>query len=87
MDVNVKGIFLGMKYVLQVMDKQGYGYIINMVFIMVICVEYSLGVYIVSKYVVVGLIKVVVIEYVCKGICINVICFGGVVIILMVVVF
>ncbi|MGE6258445.1 SDR family NAD(P)-dependent oxidoreductase [Heyndrickxia sporothermodurans] len=76
--VNVKGVFLGLKYVLKVMEQQGSGSIINTASTAGIRSEHSVSVYSASKHAVVGLTKSVALEYVKKGIRINAICPGGV---------
>jgi len=78
MSVNVKGVFLGMKYVLKVMENQGSGSIINTASTAGIRSEHSASIYSASKHAVVGLTKAAALEYVKKGIRVNAICPGGV---------
>ncbi|MCP3738344.1 SDR family NAD(P)-dependent oxidoreductase [Rossellomorea sp. BNER] len=76
--INVKGVFLGLKYVLKVMENQGSGSIINTASTAGVRSEHSVSVYSASKHAVVGLTKSAALEYVKKGIRINAICPGGV---------
>lgn len=78
MNVNVRGVFLGLKKVLRVMNAQGFGSIINTASTAGIRAEHSMSAYTASKHAVIGLTKAAAIEYVRKGIRVNAICPGGV---------
>lgn len=77
-NVNVRGVFLGLKKVLQIMNVQGFGSIINTASTAGIRAEHSLSAYTASKHAVIGLTKSAAIEYVRKNIRVNAICPGGV---------
>lgn len=78
MNINTKGVFLGMKAVLKVMEQQGHGHIINTASTAGVRSEHSAATYSASKHAVVGLTKGAALEYVSKGIRVNAICPGGV---------
>lgn len=76
--VNLKGVFLGLKYVIPVMVKQGSGSIINTASTAGLKSEHSLSVYSASKHAVVGITKAAALEYAKTGVRINAVCPGGV---------
>lgn len=66
MGINVKGVFLGLKHVLKVMEGQGSGSIINTASTAGVRSEHSMAAYSASKHAVVGLTKSASLEYVKK---------------------
>ncbi|MBT2618882.1 MULTISPECIES: SDR family NAD(P)-dependent oxidoreductase [unclassified Bacillus (in: firmicutes)] len=77
--VNIKGVFLGLKYVLKVMESQGNGVIINTTSTAGIRSKHIMSVYSATKHAAVGLTKSAALEYAKKGIRIYAICQGSVV--------
>ncbi len=76
--VNVKGVFLGMKYVLPVMLKQGSGSIVNTASTAALFGSPGMIAYIGSKHAVLGMTKSVAIDVARQGIRINAVCPGPV---------
>lgn len=69
--VNVRSVFLGMKYVLPVMRRQGSGAIVNMSSLAGITAGPTLAPYIMSKHAVIGLTRTAAAETASAGIRVN----------------
>ncbi len=76
--VNVKGVYLGMKYVLPVMLKQGSGVIVNTASTAGLFGSPGMLAYVGSKHAVLGMTKVAAIDVARQGIRINAVCPGPV---------
>jgi NAD(P)-dependent dehydrogenase (short-subunit alcohol dehydrogenase family) len=74
MAVNVKGVWLCMKFELQQMLMQGHGVIVNTASVAGLIGAHSMSVYAASKHAVVGLTRTAAVEYASKGIRINAVC-------------
>jgi NAD(P)-dependent dehydrogenase (short-subunit alcohol dehydrogenase family) len=72
LDVNVVGVFLGLKHVLPVMLKQGHGSIVNTASIAGLIGSPDIAVYSASKHAVIGLTKSAALE--CSGTAVRVNC-------------
>ena len=71
MDINVKGVWLSMKYEIPRMLEQGGGAIVNCSSVAGLIGFPGLAIYIASKHAVIGLTKTAAIEYSAQGIRIN----------------
>jgi NAD(P)-dependent dehydrogenase (short-subunit alcohol dehydrogenase family) len=76
LDVNVVGVFLGMKHVLPVMLKQNSGSIINTASIAGLIGSPDIAVYTASKHAVIGLTKAAAVECTGTGVRVNCVCPG-----------
>ena len=75
-DVNLKGVWLCLKYEIPQMLKQGGGAIVNTASIAGLVADRQLSAYVASKHGIVGLTKAAALEYALDGIRVNAVCPG-----------